>query len=438
VRPILFQPLSSPSPALRDFAFRSAEQSDWEFRSNDLGYDRIDRDNGIIYGVCVIQRGVTAEGHGLVVDDRCVTQLHSKAASLEKVPVKMNHKTGIENMVGNLQNFRVEGDKLRADLYLLSEHEKFNFLLQAAETQPTTFGMSVAFRGLPEIRGLQRFARCEKLKAVDIVADPAACPDGLFSASDAPPVDTLFAGMPADGHFFESGSEPSNGEIATALNHIGGFLHEFTAQMRERDEALQHRFDEIDEVLYEDPEGEGVDGADDGADGEFVPIQAVSPEALDEAGYAAYYQEGGEVPAGAFQEQEDPRLVELQAQVQQLTDYIRSNEFSAYQGAQETMMDSLSARMAAVLERAEQAEAERDAAFAAMEAGDLALSVNPEDGESRFVSRRQARNAFRSELEEIAFSEWTARGGNESDLTIHDVMREVGTPEMWAEHLNVN
>jgi phage terminase small subunit len=52
--------------------------------------------------------------------------------------------------------------------------------LELAEKMPDTFGLSVSFQGEPE----GNKARCTKIRSVDLVADPAANPGGLFEEVD--------------------------------------------------------------------------------------------------------------------------------------------------------------------------------------------------------------------------------------------------------------
>jgi hypothetical protein len=94
---------------------------------------------------------------------------------------------------------------VRADLHL-SEASKdapqgdlYTYTLALAEKDPEAFGASMVFDGKAETRfnedgtpqrdangkPLPRLARVEKLYASDVVDDPAANPDGLFSAEES-------------------------------------------------------------------------------------------------------------------------------------------------------------------------------------------------------------------------------------------------------------
>ena len=145
---------------------------------------RVDRENGVIKGVSVITGDLIALGHNLHVDSVCVGQMHDEACGMKQVPVKLNHGSGADAVVGYLENFRVEGNQLRGDLHLLKFHDKFDHLLEMAERMPTGIGLSAAFRGTPETVGDKTYARVKKLVSVDWVANPAANVNGLFEAKE--------------------------------------------------------------------------------------------------------------------------------------------------------------------------------------------------------------------------------------------------------------
>jgi hypothetical protein len=99
------------------------------------------------------------------------------------VKVKLNHEGGAGDIVGAARNFRVEEGKVLADIFLLKNTPNREYILELAETMPESFGLSISFKGTPEYSGGIYFARCQRLRSVDVVADPAANASGLFSAS---------------------------------------------------------------------------------------------------------------------------------------------------------------------------------------------------------------------------------------------------------------
>lgn len=142
----------------------------------------IDTTAGVIYGVSVITEG-EAKGHGLKIDSTTLSQVKATAANFAGgLKVKMNHSGGAGDIIGFLKNFRIAGKKLVADLHLLKASPHRQYVLEIAESIPDTFGLSIAFSGVPESVSGTRFARCSEIYSADLVSEPAANPTGLFSA----------------------------------------------------------------------------------------------------------------------------------------------------------------------------------------------------------------------------------------------------------------
>jgi hypothetical protein len=139
----------------------------------------------IIHGVSVITTG-PAKGHGLIVDAETLAQV-VQCSKARAVKVKMLHNSDLSQVIGTLKNFRVDGDKVLADLHLLASAPARDFVLEIARTMPTAFGLSISFEGAPD----GNLARCSRLLSVDLVDEPAANPDGLFEEKpiDAPAAD---------------------------------------------------------------------------------------------------------------------------------------------------------------------------------------------------------------------------------------------------------
>jgi hypothetical protein len=141
----------------------------------------IDFDAGIIRNVSVMTKG-PARGHELMIDDTTLEQVLSAANEFQNgVKVKVDHGGGVFSIVGSVKNFRIEGDKLKADLHLLKTAEKVAHILELARELPDTFGMSVSIHGQHETKDGETYARCSRIRSCDIVTDPAANPDGLLS-----------------------------------------------------------------------------------------------------------------------------------------------------------------------------------------------------------------------------------------------------------------
>lgn len=147
----------------------------------------IDAELGVIKNVSVMTKG-PARGHDLIIDDTTLEQVLKAANEFQNgVKVKVDHGGGVFSIVGSVRNFRIEGEKLKADLHLLKTAEKAAHIVELARELPDTFGMSVSIHGQHEAIDGETYARCSRIRSCDIVTDPAANPDGLLSE---PLVDT--------------------------------------------------------------------------------------------------------------------------------------------------------------------------------------------------------------------------------------------------------
>lgn len=218
---------------------------------------RVDHDNCVIRGVTLITSGIQAEGHDLHVDDKTVEQLHALAVKMKQVPVTLEHAGGINDVNGFLSNFSIQGNKLKGDWTLLQNHEQTPVMMERAEKQPTTFGMSCAFKGAGNKENGKKCARAEKLLSVDCVKRPAAAPDGLFSAKENNQVDTLPKNM-ANNDQSQQQAEPTLSDIMGALQQIAA------------------RQDAAEQV-----QGQLVDHVNQSIEGEQQEGQQMTPELLD-------------------------------------------------------------------------------------------------------------------------------------------------------------
>jgi hypothetical protein len=138
-------------------------------------------DQALIMGVSVITEG-DALGHGVMIDAMSLATIKEHAMmKANGVKVMLDHDDGIENTIGVMRNFAIEGIQLRADLQLLKAHSETPLIIEMAETMPELFGMSISFSGTLEEIGGVYYVRCEELYSIDIVDMPAANPSGLFS-----------------------------------------------------------------------------------------------------------------------------------------------------------------------------------------------------------------------------------------------------------------
>ncbi len=178
---------------------------------------RVDRSKRAIYGVSLLQAG-EALGHEMLVDSvmlaQCVDAVNATGGHGMKS--RFTHpgacSDSMGKMLGKVKNARLMGDKAVADLYLAEFASKSpdgdlaDYVMSMAEESPGDFGMSIAFDGHSvwkngagaefetsnangdraarpaDATTDKPFARISKLRAADIVDEPAANRDGLFSA----------------------------------------------------------------------------------------------------------------------------------------------------------------------------------------------------------------------------------------------------------------
>lgn len=142
----------------------------------------IDSAAATIKNVSVITVG-EARGHGMQIDEKTLLQVKAAAETYAGgLKVKTDHYSGFNEIVGALKNFTIDGDQLRADLFLLKNHDATARIIEMAELMPDTFGLSISFSGEHEESGETVLARCSEIYSADLVDTPAANPTGLFSA----------------------------------------------------------------------------------------------------------------------------------------------------------------------------------------------------------------------------------------------------------------
>jgi hypothetical protein len=131
-----------------------------------------------------------AKGHNLLIDETTLVQALQVAQTMGRIKVTNGHGAQqVMDILGFVDNFHIEGDRLLGDLTLLSS-EKANYVASLAAAMPDQFGLSLTFSGVPEESATQRYARVTEILDVSVVASPAANAS-LFSAFSRLPVDTF-------------------------------------------------------------------------------------------------------------------------------------------------------------------------------------------------------------------------------------------------------
>jgi hypothetical protein len=138
-------------------------------------------------GISVITAG-PALGHGMTIDADTLEQVVQAGNELGQIKVLSDHSSSVSNIIGYLENFSLDGGRVRADLTLLESHDGFAYFSELLSTLPGQIGFSISFSGVPRLAedGTQ-LADVNTLYSVDLVTTPAANPTGVYSAR----VDTL-------------------------------------------------------------------------------------------------------------------------------------------------------------------------------------------------------------------------------------------------------
>jgi len=133
-------------------------------------------------GISVITAG-PALGHEMVIDATTLEQVVEMGNEAGQLKVISDHSGSISCILGYLENFRLDGGRVRADLTLLESHSDFSYFSELLTTLPGQIGFSISFDGYPETADDgTRLARLKFLASCDLVLRPAANPTGVYSA----------------------------------------------------------------------------------------------------------------------------------------------------------------------------------------------------------------------------------------------------------------
>jgi hypothetical protein len=125
-----------------------------------------------------------AKGHNLLIDQTSLKQALAVALSMKRIKVTMGHGAEVSGILGYIDGFKIEGDRLMGDLTLFNTNEA-QFVQHLANVLPEGFGLSLTFSGVPEQVAGDRFARVDEIYDISVVSTPAANPAGMFSAFTA-------------------------------------------------------------------------------------------------------------------------------------------------------------------------------------------------------------------------------------------------------------
>lgn len=207
-----------------------------------LGKDsRVDRGAGIIRNVSLMTVGQTRNSRKVGGKELPLYADATTTAAICKnfdrfpggVKVKSSHKGGALDILGAVKNPTMDAaGNLRGDFEVVKTHADAAHLFNLAETMPETFGLSCRFDGDDEILPDKILARCsaDGLFSIDLAADPAANPSGLFE-SEKISIDEIEARMiKAETAIKELTKEPKKmNELETAQASIKDLQTKLTA-----------------------------------------------------------------------------------------------------------------------------------------------------------------------------------------------------------------
>lgn len=177
--------------------------------TNFLSNVTVDRDNGILRGIRVIEAG-EAKGHNVLIDDISLSAIAS-LGSRGKVKSRFGHPgmsgTALGTYLGTVENIRLNNGLVVGDLHLdknvastSPSGDLYTYILNLAESAPSQAGASIVceadlswkgsdgveytYEAKPtELAYDKPFLRPVSLDAVDLVDEPAAT-SGMFSSSN--------------------------------------------------------------------------------------------------------------------------------------------------------------------------------------------------------------------------------------------------------------
>lgn len=180
---------------------------------------QVDREKGIIHGIAVVTMG-EARGHGVFLDEEFIDETVKNGNNLPKgLKSRFGHpnmsSSAVGTLLGRVKNFRKDMESgvpiARGDLHLTESAKSapggdlYTHVLDLAENDPDQFGTSIVFeRGNVYKRDnsgnkifrydqdgtrnneyentvSNEYVEQKTLRADDVVDEPAANPDGLFS-----------------------------------------------------------------------------------------------------------------------------------------------------------------------------------------------------------------------------------------------------------------
>lgn len=173
------------------------------FRAAHSPSGRVDKENRVIYGVAIVEKGpVRFDSRKMYADDETLRRvLEFGKAAADGVKSHLSHgddaTDGIFNHLGRFRNFRVAGEATVADLHVARSAKDGDYVLDLAAEDPKAFGASMVSmldRNAPRRGDGFQAIRPLDLVAIDLVGVPALTSGLLaaeFSATKAAPPSSM-------------------------------------------------------------------------------------------------------------------------------------------------------------------------------------------------------------------------------------------------------
>ncbi len=236
----------------------------------DLASGAVDLGAGTIKGVSIATAGVTAEGHEMLIVDENDNVLESRewvtdADTLqsmldaiqsigEPLKAKLEHGSGLTEIVGTFDNFRIEGNHLRADFEAIQSAYGVQHLLNLAMKVSKQFGVSVTAQLNRVKAGAVDLMRAVKVMSADFVDSPAINA-GLFAKKNV--VDKRIQTTLNNTQRNHSTTTIMDDSLKTEIGEmISGAIDEKLAAYGEKMSALTSRLETLEKPADEMTEGQ--------------------------------------------------------------------------------------------------------------------------------------------------------------------------------------
>ena len=230
----------------------------------------IDMDKGILFGVKIIELGDINDSRPYFVDEETLQQVVDLGNAAPKgVKVRythVEHEDAMGSHLGRAHNFRIEDMSVRADItfaksaFASPKGNLAGYVMSLAEEDSESLGMSVA--GMLDANRMSDESddgmmplRFYELYSADVVAEPAATRNGIFSIQEGNMKDEL--GVKVEVSVDEDKKPQSEMEEQSPPNEKPDGL-----------EAEEVKDEELEEGYPEEPM------AEEGSEGEEEPVEA--------------------------------------------------------------------------------------------------------------------------------------------------------------------